>query len=70
MVPEVTDIVRFIGCSSDAATFCASRGITGKVVAICDEVFEIDVGFGYNIYAKVNEIKVVAGWKEIPILEE
>lgn len=69
--PNLNDIVKFVVANSEAAAFCMGRGITGKIVKqSAGELFEIDVGFDYNIYAHPGDLEVVATQLEVPFPED
>lgn len=69
-LPAYGDIVKFVKPSSEAATFCKSLGITGKIISVDSEIYEINVGFDYSIFARASEIAVVATKLDIPLSED
>lgn len=68
--PKITDIIKFVVANSEAAEFCMSRGITGKVVEMVNGTLEIDTGFGYFIYANNSDVEVVASQSDVPHPED
>jgi len=70
LIPNISDIIKFKNSSAEAIEFCYERGITGKIVAIENNMFVIDAGLPYLLYANTNDIEVIAKQSEVPILEE
>jgi len=72
-VLNINDIVKFNKngyYTPDAVEFCISRSITGRVIAKHGHLFEVDVGFGYNIFIDPASIDVVASFLELPNPED
>lgn len=61
------DIVAFNNSATHtAAVFCRKRGICGKVIREESGLFAIDAGFDYEIFAKHDQLVVIAARNEIP----
>lgn len=65
------DIIRFNeNAECRAAKFCRKHGITGKIIDKQYEIYTIDVGFEYLVYAKPDQIDRVISRTEVPDLVE
>ncbi len=64
---KVDDIIRFTDREPNlAAQWCASRNMTGKIVADHNGRFEIEAGLPYKIHAAAENIEFVASPKDAP----
>jgi hypothetical protein len=65
------DIINFKNSAEClAAKFCHKRNISGVIVKIDKDLCEIIVpGFEYSVFARINDINLVAKHHEVPVVE-
>jgi len=65
--PSVGDIVRFVSGDGTAARLCAGKKITGTVTHLHEDgkTCTVDVGFGFGIYPRLDNIEVIITREEV-----
>jgi|19_taG_2_1085344.scaffolds.fasta_scaffold01192_9 hypothetical protein len=66
-----TDIVKFnLTATCIAAVWCRRLGITGTVIKVNGSDLEINVGLYYNIFARQDQLELVARAEDAPIPDD